>query len=244
MTIFQYIRLPLLCWIFLSACQTEIEQQSSSGLCDEKLRQGLATYLSQPPHQRDQEFTEEILTALSQNDSTIIERLEKEIQAIKEGHQMDSLWRLFTEEPDFKPDRTNNEIKRYRLTTFKHLEELLEIYRVEQTGATATLVYKKIRLVCDPPIISGKELEKSCFQVLGSSEQLINTQEIAELENQLSKTRFWEMSGLRYHSACFDGESWDFEALQNGRYRRIDRNCPNYYDVVYLIGKQMIAMVK
>lgn len=225
-------------------CRHQTPQQQPAGICAKETRQLLHEYLSQPEYYQDQDFIEEFLNALALNDLTATDQLEKKNREIKYAIEMDSLWRLFTEEDDFEQNGDSTKAERYRLIIFTDLLNLIEIYRIEKEKASSKLFHKKIRLVCQPPILSGKALEKSCFKIIHSVKQVISQSEEAEIKAIIQETGFWQLPSLRYHRGCFDGSSWELEILKDGKYKKMSSYCPAKYDPVYLIGSLMIAQTK
>lgn len=225
-------------------CHHQTTQQQPAGVCNKETRQLLSEYLRQPEYYQDQDFIEEFLNALALNDSTATNQLEKKNREIKYAIEMDSLWRLFTEEDDFEQNKDSKTAELYRLTVFTEVLGLIEIYRIEKKQLAAEVIYKKFNLVCLSPYVSGKPLEKSCFEIVHSVKHLMNELEEAKIKAIIHDTGFWNLPSLRFHRACFDGSSWRLEILKDGRYRKVSSFCPRKYDPVYLIGSQMIALTK
>lgn len=229
---------------FLGCRHQPAQDQSIMRICDEKNRLLLREYLRQPKYYQDQDFIEEFLDAISRNDSNATNRLEKKILEVKQAIEMDSLWRFFTEESDFEQNEYPTEVEQYRLTIFTDPLDLIEIYRIEKEKTSSKLFYKKIRLVCEPPIISGKALEKSCFKIIHSVKHLVSESEAAAIKAIIHETAFWDLPRLYYDKSYFDGPFWKLEILKDGHYRQMRSYCPGKYDPVYLIGSQMIALTK
>ncbi|MFM9950753.1 MAG: hypothetical protein ACKV1O_22640 [Saprospiraceae bacterium] len=229
----------------LSGCQqNRVQENPSPGICDVTTQQLLREYLKQPEYYQDQDFIKEFLNALALNASTATNQLEKKNREIKYAIEMDSLWRLFTEEDDFEQNEDSTKAEQYRLTIFTDILGLIEIYRIEKKAPIAELSYKKIRLVCQSPTVSGKALEKSCFEVVGTFNRPVDKKEEAGIAEMINKTAFWYLTTLDYHRGCFDGSSWKLEILKDGQYKTMRSYCLAEYDPVYLIGSQMIALTK
>jgi len=229
----------------LSGCQqNRVQENPSNDICDVTTQQLLREYLNQPEYYQDQDFIEEFLNALALNDSIATDQLEKKNRDIKYAIEMDSLWRLFTEEADFEQNKDLKTAEQYRLTVFTDILGLIEIYRIEKKAPIAELFYKKIRLVCQSPTVSGKALEKSCFEVVDTFNRPLNKKEEAGIAKMINETSFWYLTTLHYYRGCFDGSSWKLEILKDGRFRQMRSYCPAEYDPVYLIGSKMIALTK
>lgn len=232
-------KLLFVLWLLLSGCQNTADAPQNAMLYDEKVRQKLETYLTELRKYRDLNFQEEILMGLSKQDTTLVKNLEQRLATIKESRQMDSLWLSFSKEPNFQHQKAPKNANRYRLILFTELSRLIEIYRIEKTETSPELVYKKIRLVCESPIISGKPLEKSCFQLMASFRKTIPIEKMISVEKMVYETEFWELPALNYSRSCMDGPSWKLEIVEDDRYRQMNSYCPGMYNPVYLIGKEI-----
>jgi len=231
-------------YCLLGCRKNRVQENPSIGICDVTTRQLLREYLSQPEYYQDQDFIEEFLDALILNDSTAKYQLEKKNREIKYDIEMDSLWRLFTEEDDFSKNEDSAKTEQYRLTIFTDIFNLIEIYRIEKKTPIAKLFYKKIRLVCQSPVVSGKAVEKSCFEVVSTFNRPVNKKEEAGIAEMINETAFWDLTTLDLHRGCFDGSSWKLEILKDGQYKQMSSYCPAKYDPVYLIGNQIMALTK
>lgn len=230
--------------LYLISCSSQ-EPSKGNPSINKNLQNKLQLYLNFLSQYQEERNIISILDDIAQGDTNIIKHLEREIQLIKDNIEMDSIFRVFTEEPAFNKKTLAEVQESYRLTIFNHLANTIEIVRINQFNKNYNIIYKKYRINnCQPPIISGKPLEKTCFELIKKQEKVLKEREWKESQKFVRETDFWFIPLTHFSKNCFDGSNWTLEGWRHREYKVIDSRCPGDYNPIKILGESLLNLSK
>lgn len=147
---------------------------------------------------------------------------------------------------------TADRIEAYKFSyTRAFSDEVVEISISNQANGVITLISKVYRQDrnCNP-IIGGREVDGSCFEIKLNESKHLNKKEWANFKDILDQSQFWSLP-LKVDKEGLDGSNWNLEGTRTIKdslgnieqeYKNVYTWTPDEETPIYRIGKYLLDM--